>query len=77
MEEKGSRPFTAKHIRKTGWSLIREIPLEAKRYWLSDDMSSVAQKHYDFYDHREDIRTGMLLWQSWCESGAVTDGTLL
>ena len=69
MEEKGSRPFTAKHIRKTGWSLIRGIPLEAKRYWLSDDINTVAHRHYDFYDHRTEIKHGMTLWQAWCEGG--------
>jgi integrase len=61
------RPFTAKHIRKTGWSLMRDISLEAKRYWLSDDMSSIAQKHYDFFDHRKEILKGMLKWQCMCE----------
>jgi integrase len=59
--------FTAKHIRKTGWSLIRDIPVDAKRYWLSDDMSTIAQKHYDFFDHRDDILSGMLQWQAMCE----------
>ena len=59
--------FTAKHIRKTGWSLIRDIPIDAKRYWLSDDMSTIAQKHYDFFDHRDDILRGMLQWQAMCE----------
>ena len=61
------KPFSAKHIRKTGWSLMRAIPLDAKRYWLSDDMSGVAQKHYDFFDHRDSILRGMLQWQSMCE----------
>ena len=61
------KPFSAKHIRKTGWSLLRTIPVDAKRYWLSDDMSGVAQKHYDFFDHRDDILKGMLDWQAMCE----------
>ena len=61
------KPFSAKHIRKTGWSLLRTIPVDAKRYWLSDDMSGVAQKHYDFFDHRDDILQGMLQWQAMCE----------
>ena len=59
--------FTAKHIRKTGWSLIRDISVDAKRYWLSDDMSTIAQKHYDFFDHRDDILRGMLQWQAMCQ----------
>ena len=59
--------FTAKHLRKTGWSLIRDIPDDAKRYWLSDDMSTVAQKHYDFFDHRDHVLRGMLRWQEMCE----------
>jgi integrase len=63
----GGKPFSAKHIRKTGWSLMRTIPVDAKRYWLSDDMSGVAQKHYDFFDHRDDILQGMLQWQAMCE----------
>lgn len=63
----GGKPFSAKHIRKTGWSLVRTIPVDAKRYWLSDDMSGVAQKHYDFFDHRDDILQGMLQWQAMCE----------
>ena len=61
------KPFSAKHIRKTGWSLIRDIPVDAKRYWLSDDMSTVAQRHYDFFDHRDNILRGMLQWQAKCE----------
>jgi integrase len=61
------KPFSAKHIRKTGWSLMRAIPVDAKRYWLSDDMSGVAQKHYDFWDHRDEILQGMLHWQAMCE----------
>jgi integrase len=61
------KPFSAKHIRKTGWSLMRAIPVDAKRYWLSDHMSGVAQKHYDFFDHRDDILKGMLQWQAMCE----------
>ena len=63
----GGKPFSAKHIRKTGWSLMRTIPVDAKRYWLSDDMSGVAQKHYDFFDHRDEILQGMLQWQAMCE----------
>ena len=63
------KPFSAKHIRKTGWSLLRTIPVDAKRYWLSDDMSGVAQKHYDFFDHRDSIMQGMLQWQAMCEGG--------
>jgi len=61
------KPFSAKHIRKTGWSLSRDIPVDAKRYWLSDDMSTVAQRHYDFFDHRDNILQGMLQWQAKCE----------
>jgi integrase len=60
--------FSAKHIRKTGWSLMRNVPIDAKRYWLSDDLSSVAQRHYDFFDHRDDILQGMLQWQALCEA---------
>ena len=64
------KPFSAKHIRKTGWSLLRTIPVDAKRYWLSDDMGGVAQKHYDHFDHYDNILRGMLDWQQMCEGAA-------
>ena len=66
----GGEPFSAKALRKSGWTLLRSVPEGAKRYWLSDDMSGVAQKHYDFFDHRDDILQGMLQWQAMCEGSA-------
>ena len=63
----GGRPFSAKAIRKTGWTILRNVPIDAKRYWLDDDMSSTALKHYDFFDHRDSILQGMLDWQAMCE----------
>lgn len=63
----GGEPFSAKALRKSGWTLLRSVPEGAKQYWLSDEMSSVAKRHYDFHDHRDDILQGMREWQAMCE----------